>query len=65
MSDRAASDFLTAAVMTAAFPTHDLMVTAIADAQAARAAEAYRARIANENEYWAGLYGIKLTGRAA
>lgn len=53
------------AAMVAAWPAHDRMVTERADAQAARAGEAYRARIADENAYWAGLYGLRLTGRAA
>ena len=59
------TDFLTAAVLAAAFPHHDRMVTAHADARATLAGQAYRARIAGENTYWAGLYGLVLTGRAA
>lgn len=59
------TDSLTDAVMQAAFPSHDDMATDAADASARRAGQAYRARIADENEYWAGLYGLKLTGRAA
>lgn len=61
----APADFLTDAVMAAAFPTHGLMVPEHADATARRAGEAYRARIAEENTYYAGLFGLVLTGRAA
>lgn len=53
------------AVLAVAFPDHGRMVTAHADGMAARAAEAYRARIAEENAYYAGLFGLVLTGRAA
>lgn len=50
---------------TVAFPEHDRMVTAFADERAALAGEAYRARIDAEDTYYAGLYGLVLTGRAA
>ncbi|MFD2792551.1 hypothetical protein ACFS27_03220 [Promicromonospora vindobonensis] len=59
------TDFLTAAVLAAAFPDHDRMATGFANAEARLARQAYRARIRDENEYWAGLYGLVLTGRAA
>jgi hypothetical protein len=50
---------------TVAFPEHDRMATAFADERAALAGEAYRARIDAEDTYYAGLYGLALTGRAA
>lgn len=53
------------AAMVAAWPEHDRMATSFADERAALAGEAYRARIAEENAYYAGLYGLVLTGRAA
>lgn len=54
-----------AAVLATALPDHDRMVTALADARAARAGQAYHARITGENSYYAGLFGLVLTGRAA
>lgn len=60
-----ASNLYLDAAMVAAFPEHGRMATAFADRLAALAGEAYRARIAEENTYYAGLFGLVLTGRAA
>lgn len=46
----ASSDFLTAAVMQAAFPDHDRMLTREADSAASMVAAHYRNRIAVEDE---------------